>query len=77
MKAARYIAGKDASGGGREYSFDYLYDERLMQASFSPFQRSYAYILENGLDVVNADMQNIKHFSENLLAAQTSKLYFA
>lgn len=77
MKAARYIAGKDASGASREQSFDYLYDERLMQAPFSPFQRSYAFVLENGLDVVNADMQNIKHLSENLFAAQTSKKYFA
>ena len=77
MKAARYIAGKDASGESREHSFDYLYDERLMLAPFSPFQRSYAFVLENGLDVVNADMQNIKHFGENLFAARTSKKYFA
>ena len=28
-------------------------------------------------DIVNADMQNVTHFEENLHAAQTSKTYFA
>lgn len=77
MKAARYIAGKDSEGRSRENSFEHLYDEVLAKAPFSPFQRSYAYVLENGLDVVNADMQNIRHFEENLLAARTSNIYFA
>jgi hypothetical protein len=40
------------------------------------FQRAYAYILENGLDVVNADMQNFTHLEENIVAAATSKKYF-
>ena len=77
MKSARYIAGKDASGASRAHSFDHLYDAEFMQAGLSAYQRSYAYILEHGLDVVNADMQNIKHFQENLTAATTSGQYFA
>jgi len=34
-------------------------------------------VLENGLDVVNADMQNFKHFEENVVAARESHTYFA
>jgi hypothetical protein len=29
-------------------------------------------VLEHGLDVVNADMQNFKHLEENIVAAATS-----
>ena len=48
-----------------------------MSGELSTFQRSYIYVLENGLDVVNADMQNFKHFEENVAAARTSHTYFA
>lgn len=86
MKAARHIA-LDPYGGrygenerqdiSATSAFDKHYDTTLMNAPFSPFQRSYAYVLENGIDVVNADMQNFKHFEENVVAAKTSYQYFA
>jgi aryl-alcohol dehydrogenase-like predicted oxidoreductase len=84
MKAARPIATVPYGGKyGRVAddtimtAFDRFYDERLMNASLSPYQRSYAYVLENGLDVVNSDMQNFAHFEENLIAARDSRLYLA
>ena len=85
MKAARHIALNPYGGryGDTEKqdtsataAFDEHYDEKFLQAPFSPFQRTYAYVLENGLDVVNADMQNFKHFEENVVAARTSHEYF-
>ncbi len=86
MKAALHIALNARGATNREAQkqtvsatavFDEHYDEKLMQAPFSPFQRSYAYVLENGLDVVNSDMHNFKHFEENVVAARTSHEYFA
>ncbi len=84
MKAARPIAlnpygGKygNVEDASSMDTFDEHYDAPLMQANLNPFQRSYAYVLENGVDVVNSDMQNFKHFEENLVAARDSKLYFA
>ena len=86
MKAARHIAldpyggrygDKDRQKEDVTSAFDEYYDEKLMNAPFSPFQRTYAFCLENGLDVVNADMQNFKHFEENVIAARTSYQYFA
>ena len=58
-------------------TFDKYYDDRLMKVKLSPYQRSYAFVLEHGLDVVNSDMQNFKHFEENIVAAKSSKVYFA
>lgn len=78
MKAARFISPPGASlGQGDETAFDKEYDEKLLKAKLSAFQRSYAFVLENGMDVVNADMQNLVHFEENLIAARTSHEYFA
>ncbi len=84
MKAARPIATVPYGGKyGRVAedsimtAFDRYYDQKLLSANLSPFQRSYAYVLENGLDVVNADMQNFKHFEENLVAARESRVYLA
>ena len=84
MKAARPIAlnpyggkyGNVADAKAMD-TFDKHYDAALMEANLNPFQRSYAYVLENGVDVVNSDMQNFKHFEENLVATRDSKLYFA
>ena len=42
----------------------------------SAFQRSYAYVLENGLDCVNADIQTYDQLRENHIAAATSNQYF-
>ena len=72
MKAARHLAVK-----GNEADFDHLYDEKAMAAGLTPFQRSYAYVLENGVDAMNSDMQNFKHFEENLVAARMSHELFA
>lgn len=76
MKTARYLAPMKALGKGDATAFDTMYSDKLKAAPLSPFQRSYAYVLENGLDVVNADMQNFKHLEENITAAATSQNYF-
>jgi hypothetical protein len=40
-------------------------------------KHEYAYVLQHGLDVVNADMQNFKHLEENIIAAATADRYFS
>ncbi len=71
MKAVRHLAPAKALGKGDPKAFDRYYDKAfLAQASgLNPFQRSYAYVLRHGCDVVNADMQNFKHLEENIVAA--------
>jgi len=77
MKAARHLAPKQtALGRGDTAAFDKYYDDKFKASPLTPFQRSYAYVLEHGLDVVNADMQNFAHLEENILAAATSQTYF-
>jgi hypothetical protein len=76
MKAARSLAGRKWYGLGNRKAFDRFYDEKLRAANLSAFQRSYAYVLEHGLDVVNADMQSLAHLRENFIAAATSHRYF-
>jgi aryl-alcohol dehydrogenase-like predicted oxidoreductase len=70
MKAARYL-------GGKEKAFDAHYNEKVLESGLSPWQRSYAYVLAHGVDVVNSDMQNIAHFRANLAAAERSAELFA
>jgi aryl-alcohol dehydrogenase-like predicted oxidoreductase len=78
MKAARHLAGLPFIGWwSKPDAFDEYYDENLLAAPLSPFQRSYAYVLAHGLDVVNADMQSFAHLEENVIAATTSQKYFA
>ena len=77
MKAGRYLAGRRWLGWGTPEAYDDLYDKKLMGASLTSFQRSYAYVLEHGLDAVNADMQAYEHLAENFVAAATSRQYFA
>lgn len=76
MKAGRYLAGRRFLGWGNPRAFDGHYGERLLRARLSEFQRSYAYVLEHGLDAVNADMQSPLHLKENFIAAATSARYF-
>ncbi len=76
MKAGRFLAGRRFLGWGNPDAFDAHYDEDFLKARLSSFQRSYAYVLEHGLDVVNADMQNMVHLKENFIAAATSGEYF-
>jgi len=77
MKAGRHLAGRRILGWERPDAFDEFYDEKLLVADLSPFQRSYAFVLAHGLDAVNADMQSQAHLHENFVAAATSSEYFA
>jgi aryl-alcohol dehydrogenase-like predicted oxidoreductase len=77
MKAGRHLAGRRFLGWGNPRAFDAYYGEKLLGATLTPHQRSYAYVLEHGLDVVNADMQSFDHLRENAVAAATSSQYFA
>jgi hypothetical protein len=77
MKAGRHLAGRWYTGGGDPDVFDKHYNAKLMSAKLSEFQRSYAYVLEHGLDAVNADSQSFQMFAENFYATATSKTYFA
>jgi aryl-alcohol dehydrogenase-like predicted oxidoreductase len=77
MKAARHLAGLPILGWwSHSDAFDEYYGEKLRAADLSPFQRSYAYVLAHGLDVVNADMSTLAHLQENVAAATTSQKYF-
>jgi hypothetical protein len=76
MKAGRFLAGRRFLGWGNPAAFDEYYDETLLKARLSEFQRSYAFVLEHGMDAVNADMQNFVHLKENFVAAATSQQYF-
>lgn len=75
MKAVRYFS-SGFFGTSNKDAFDPHYPEALLAAKLSPFQRAYAYVLENGLDCVNADIQNLDQLRENQLAAATSGTYF-
>lgn len=77
MKAVRHLAGGMFGGSGRQKAFDEFYDKDLLQAKFTAFQRSYAYVLENGLDAVNSDIQSDSQLKENFYAAATSNKYIS
>lgn len=77
MKAGRFLAGRKWLGWGNPDAFDAYYGPKLMQADLNPFQRSYAFVLEHGLDAVNADMQSPAHLEQNFAAAATAQKYFA
>jgi aryl-alcohol dehydrogenase-like predicted oxidoreductase len=72
MKAARQLASPSALGAGDSKAFDSYYDQEAKAWPLNPFQRSYAYVLKHGLDVVNSDMQNFRHLEENLAAVKLS-----
>jgi hypothetical protein len=76
MKAGRHLAGRWYTGGGNPDVYDQYYNEKMMAAKLSEFQRSYAYVLEQGLDAVNADSQTFAILAENFYATATSKSYF-
>ena len=48
-----------------------------MSANLNEFQRSYAFVLEHGLDAVNADSQSFDHLEQNFVAAATAQQYMA
>ncbi len=77
MKAARHLSGLPVLGWWKKLdAFDEHYDEKLMAAPLSPFQRSYAFVLAHGLDVVNADIQDLAQLRENVAATAMSPTYF-
>ncbi|MBW2086878.1 MAG: aldo/keto reductase [Deltaproteobacteria bacterium] len=77
MKTVRYLASAWVGGQGDPFAFDHIYDKKIMAYPLNPFQRAYAYTLEHGLDVVNADMQNFKHLEEDIVVASKSHTYFS
>ncbi len=77
MKTVRLMAPMQAGGKDNVSAFDKFYDNKLLESPLNPFQRAYTYVLENGLDVVNADMQNFTHLEENIVAAATYHTYFS
>ena len=77
MKAARHIAGRWFLPWGNPDAFEEHYDQNLREAPLSPFQRSYAYVLANGLDVVNSDIRSMSQLEENVIATAASATYFA
>lgn len=78
MKAARYLSGLPILGWWKKLdAFNDYYPPDLLNARLSPFQRSYAYVLAHGLDVVNADIQDVSQLRENVIATATSAQYFA
>ena len=77
MKAGRHISGRKFLSWGKADVFDDFYDEKVLASNLSSHQRSYAYVLEHGLDAVNADMQSLAHLGENFVAAATAPEYFA
>ena len=76
MKVGRLLAGRWWAGGGNSTAFNRFYDEDYLAADLSDFQRSYAYVLAHGMDVVNADIQDYAILKENYIAAATSERYF-
>ena len=76
-KAGRHLASRRYFGFAERHAFDEFYDDKLLKSELSSFQRSYAYVLEHGVDAVNADMQSQAHLRENFVAAATSSQYFA
>ena len=73
MKAGRFLAGRLFAGRGQKDAFNAHYNEKLMNSDLSAFQRSYAFVLEHGLDVVNADIQNFDILQQNFIAVATAK----
>ncbi len=75
MKVARHMAGAMFGGRAARQAYDGFYNEKMQNAEFSPFQKAYAFVLEHGMDVVNADIQNFDILEENFIAASTSGEY--
>jgi len=67
MKTGRWLAGRVAAEDSRS-PFDTHYDEKLLAVPLNPFQRAYAFVLDHGLDVVNAHMPNLRQLEENVAA---------
>jgi len=77
MKCGRLIAPKTNAGQGDNTAFDNFYSEDYRKLPITPHQKSYAFVLKHGMDAVNSDMQNFKHFEENLHASVNAERFFA
>ncbi|MFP6665021.1 MAG: aldo/keto reductase, partial [Deltaproteobacteria bacterium] len=77
MKAGRYLSGGFPLGWSTPSAFDAYYSKDYLQNDLSGFQRSYAFVLAHGLNVVNADMQSMAHLRENVIAAAESAKFFS
>ena len=77
MKVGRLLAGRRWGGGANGTVFDRFYDESVLGQDLSDFQRSYAFVLAHGMDVVNADIQSYDMLKENFVAAATAEKVFA
>ena len=75
MKTTRHLSFVEMSDKGSLDIFDHLYAPVFQKSPLNPFQRAYAYALENGMDVVISDMQNFRHLEENILAASSAHQY--
>ncbi|HJL60800.1 MAG TPA: aldo/keto reductase [Pseudomonadales bacterium] len=75
MKAGRHLAGR-WFGWGSPDAYDKYYSDSVMKSKLNTFQRSYAYVLANGLDAVNADMQEWQHLREDVVSATSAQTYF-
>lgn len=73
MKSARYLASMRSTGKADSSAFDDVYHDKFKQRNLNPFQKSYTYVLEHGLDVVNSHMQNFRYLEENIVSAQSAK----
>ena len=73
MKVGRLLAGRRWGGGANGKVFDRFYDQTVLEQNLTDFQRSYAYVLAHGMDVVNADIQNYAILKENFVAAATAE----
>ena len=77
MKTGRLLAGRGWGGGANGKAFDRFYDQSVLDQDLTDFQRSYAFVLAHGMDVVNADIQNYGILKENFIAAATADKVFA
>ncbi len=77
MKAGRYLAGRKYFGWSNPDAFDEYYSDKAKAEQLSAWQRSYAYVLAHGMDIVNADMQSMAHLKENVVAVANSDRVFA
>ncbi|MDE0660011.1 MAG: aldo/keto reductase [Gammaproteobacteria bacterium] len=77
MKTGRLLAGRRWGGGANGKVFDRFYDQSVLDQDLTDFQRSYAFVLAHGMDVVNADIQNYGILKENFIAAATADKVFA
>ncbi len=77
MKAARHLAPRMFGGRNAQNLYDSMYNDQLKNSNFSAYQKSYAFVLEHGMDVVNSDIQNIDVLAENYAAAAISATFYS